>query len=88
MVVFPPGRTGQTTTTTRRRKTTDIQPRHATGSFGGREVVNFVGPEAERIYFGTDFASTFQESFTAFYLVAPEDGQPSGDRIIFRGGRG
>jgi hypothetical protein len=61
----------------------DIQPRHATGSFGGREVVNFVGPEAERIYFGTDFASTFQESFTAFYLVAPEDGQPSGDRIIF-----
>ena len=65
------------------QENTDIQPRHATGSFGGREVVNFVGPEAERIYFGTDFASTFQGSFTAFYLVAPEDGQPNGDRVIF-----
>jgi len=61
----------------------DIQPHHSTDSFGDRQVVNFVGPEAERIYFGTDFASTFQGSFTAFYLVAPEDGHPNGDRIIF-----
>ena len=62
---------------------TDIQPHHATDSFGGREVVNFVGPEAERMFFGTDFESTFQGSFTAFYLIAPEDGQPNGDRIVF-----
>jgi hypothetical protein len=62
---------------------TDIQPHHSTDSFGDRQVVNFVGPQAERIYFGTDFGSTFQGSFTAFYLVAPEDGHPSGDRILF-----
>jgi len=65
------------------QENTDIQPRHSADSFGDRQVVNFVGPEAERIYFGTDFASTFQGSFTAFYLVAPDDGHPSGDRIIF-----
>ena len=60
----------------------DDQPTHATGSFGGRQVVNFAAGR-DYLDFGTDFASTFQGSFTVFSLLAPADGQPSGDRVIF-----
>ena len=60
---------------------TDIQPTHLTSL--GKQAVNFGGTEAERMFFGTNFQSTFQGSFTAFYLVAPTDGHISGDGVMF-----